>query len=100
MRYARPTHQFAVGDRVVTRIAKEWARCAADLAARGASYARPAGVLAGSTGPASGRRGRRLPGVIFAFCDTAGATNAVSCCDGRLRHSQLAAGLRTIPYGC
>jgi hypothetical protein len=78
MRYARPTHQFAVGDRVVTRIAEEWARCAADLAARGASFARPADVLAGSTGPASGRRGRHLPGVIFAFCDTAGAANALS----------------------
>jgi hypothetical protein len=49
MHYTRPTHQFAVYDGVVTRIAGEWARCAADLAARGALFARPADVLAGST---------------------------------------------------
>jgi hypothetical protein len=76
MRYTRLTHQLAVFDKAVTRIADERARSAADLAARGASFARVAGVLAVGTRSRAQQlvgRGRRLPGVIFAFRDQDGA---------------------------
>jgi hypothetical protein len=89
MRYTKLTHQLAIFDRVVTRIADERARCAADLAAHGASFARVAGVLAVGTRSRAQQlvgRGRRLPGVIFAFRDQDGAMYGA----GHL--------LRTTPY--
>ncbi|HEV2370753.1 MAG TPA: hypothetical protein VGS19_01175 [Streptosporangiaceae bacterium] len=75
MRYTRLTHQLGVYDRAVTRIAEERARCASDLAAGGASFARVAGVLAVGTRSRAQQlvgRGARLPGVIFAFRDQDG----------------------------
>lgn len=59
----------------MTRIADEKARCAADLAGNGESFARVAGLLSVGTRSRAQQlvgRGRRLPGVIFAFRDQDG----------------------------
>jgi hypothetical protein len=75
MRYNSLTHKLAVYDRVVTQIADERARCATDLAAKGESFTRVAGLLSFGTRSRAQQlvgRGRRLPWVIFAFRDQDG----------------------------
>ncbi|MFI5593010.1 hypothetical protein ACIA5G_48735 [Amycolatopsis sp. NPDC051758] len=73
-RYEKLGHQLTVYDRVVTRIADEKAQCAADLASKGESFARVAGLLSVGTRSRAQQligRGRRQP-VIFAFRDQNG----------------------------
>lgn len=81
MRYAKLTHQLAVYDKAVTRIAGEKARCASDLAAGGASFAGVTRVLpVGSRTRAQQLVGRgwKLPGVIFAFSDEDGTVHGAT----------------------
>ncbi|MEA5362797.1 hypothetical protein VA596_24900 [Amycolatopsis sp., V23-08] len=73
-RYQKLGHQLTVYDHVVTRIADEKAQCATDLASKGESFARVAGLLSVGTRSRAQQlvgRGRRQP-VIFAFRDQDG----------------------------